>query len=435
MIRSVYLKELRSLMRDRHVLLYSVALPAFLYPVLILGVLEVVLFVRGVEERHVSRVEVGAAEEARALSEFLRRRAAEGDLEKAEKIKVAPGTPPAETAALRERLLDRAAEIDAIVLAREGGADSSPGAPEPLLTPITAEIYYTRVRGSSTKARERLESLLADWRQERLENAAERLGEDPSFLETVAVEDRSHSTPEEMASRVAGLLLPLLMLLTTALGAYYPALDATVGEKERGTLETTLLAPVSRFTQVAGKYLAVTTCALASFTLNFGSLSFTLYHLSGQLSVDMEGFRLGLRAIVLIVAGAIFLAALLSALMMLLAFLARSFKEGQTYVTPIYLLTVAPVLVTTSPEIHLSPGLALVPLVNTALLFRDSLEGHFDLLCIALALGSSAASAGLALWAAARVLARETIATGDDVPLSRALAQIFRRRRRAEVCR
>ena len=57
-VRQVYVKELRSLLRDRHILLYSVALPAFLYPALFLGMFQVLTYVRGVEEKRTSVVEI-----------------------------------------------------------------------------------------------------------------------------------------------------------------------------------------------------------------------------------------------------------------------------------------------------------------------------------------------------------------------------------------
>lgn len=434
-IRAVYLKELLSLVRDRHVFLYTVAVPAFLYPVLFLGAVQVVLYLEGVEERRLSRVEVGL-DNARELEDFLRHEKTEnaGDGDGgAGKIQILPGRPPRDPELLRKRLLDPGAGVDAVLLGAAQGEDPAGNGRRLAVAPVSAEIYYSGAHDSSVMASERLETLLRDWREERLLTLARRLGEDEAFLQPIVVEETSHSTSEEVANRVAGLLLPLLMLVMTALGAYYPALDVTVGEKERGTLETTLLAPVCRSVQVVGKYAAVTTCALVSFAINFTSMSFTLYHLSTQL--PMKGFHLGLRAAVVIALGAIFLAAFLSAVMMLLAFLARSFKEGQAYVTPIYAMVIAPVVVAMNPEVRLTPDLALVPLVNSTLLFRESLEGRFEPLPMALALASSAAIVVLVLWAAVRILSREGVATGGEVSFFGALAHLFQRRGREEVVR
>ncbi len=412
--------------RDRHIVIYSVALPAFLYPALFIGLLQLATYVRGVEERRVSSVSVGGGVAADALRRFVEGRDKESEVDDQPRMKLT--SPP-------EGVIDehRARELishgngppasDAVVVVRR--ADSS----VPLETdaPIDVDVYYSEARGSSTKARDRVEGALDDWRHDRLLQTARELGEAESFLEPLTVESVSLSTPEELANYAVGLILPLMMIMMTAVGAFYPALDSTVGEKERGSLETTLLAPVHRSVIVHGKYLAVMTAALFSFGVNFLSMTVTVTHLSVQFPV--ESFHLTLWAFVVILSAAVLLAAFLSAVMMLLAFLARSFKEGQSYVTPIYLLLIVPIAVTTDPDLGLSPGLAVVPLVNSTLLFRDSLGGTFDPLCVALTLTSSAVYALLALWVSAKVLSREEVLTGGEVPLTRVLGLLFKSRR------
>ena len=79
----------------------------------------------------------------------------------------------------------------------------------------------------------------------------------------------------------------------------------------------------------------------------------------------------------------------------------------------------------TNPDVELSPALSVVPVINTTLLFRDSLEGEFQPLCVALTLASSALYGVLSLWAASRILAREEVATGGEVKLLRAMRFIF----------
>ena len=82
------------------------------------------------------------------------------------------------------------------------------------------------------------------------------------------------------ATRIGGYLLskalPLMILLMVLLGAFYPAIDVTAGERERGTLETVLAAPIPRLDLLLGKVLAVTALASASGLLNLASMSLTL---------------------------------------------------------------------------------------------------------------------------------------------------------------
>ncbi|MBN1441571.1 MAG: ABC transporter permease subunit [Planctomycetes bacterium] len=431
-VRLVYVKEMRNLLRDPHVLMYSVAVPAFLYPVMILGMLEIFSYVKAMEERRETTLEIVGYEEARPLRRFLEQEAAcgSGDRARSRILVLPPAVPSLEERDARSRLVgpDTAPAPDALIDARsvpaKDGAD---------LDAWRVRIYYSSALEASAQARDRAESHLEEWRRDLLLAAARKVGEGEDLLEPLAVEEESLSTPEEVASHLAGLMLPLLMILMTGLGALYPALEATVAEKERGTLETTLLAPVGRSTLVAGKYLAVTTVSLLSFTLNFAGLLFTLVHLGSQLPT--RELAVGFRAVLVILLAAALLAALLSAAMMLLAFLARSFKEGQSYVTPIYLLTIVPVLVATHPAVRLTPGLALVPLINTTLLFREALEKRFPPLEVALTLGTNAVCALVALALAARILARESVATGGEVSLRRLLRGMIARGGRREVLR
>ncbi|MCZ6792356.1 MAG: ABC transporter permease subunit, partial [Planctomycetota bacterium] len=419
-IGHVCLKELRSLFRDRNILVYSVALPAFLYPALLLGTIQVVAYVTALEEQRPSVVEIEGGEGTDELRDFVNREVSESEGKPA--IELLPrGDSPMEPASIRDRLEDGRARagVDAALVVRL--ADSG----EHTVPSLDVELYYSDARGASRKARDRLGGLLEEWRSERLLRRARELGGDERFLEAVDLEARSLSTPEEVSNFHAGLILPLLMTLMIAIGAFYPALESAVGERERGTLETTLLSPVSRGVTVTGKYLAVTAVSLVSFTLNFVSMSLTIVHLGAQLSVSHLSFSF--RTLVIIALGAILLAALISALMMLVAFLARSFKEGQTYVSPIYVLSFLPVVVAANPDLGLSPSLSLVPLINTTLLFRESLAGEFQPLCVALTLASSALYSALALWAASRVLRREEVVMGGDSRFLRGLSYIFRR--------
>jgi sodium transport system permease protein len=412
-ICTVYLSELRRLLRDHHVLVYSVAVPAFLYPLLLIGAVEVIVYVQGLEGRRTSRIELKAA----ALDASLR-------------------------TVLEETLT---AEGSRVELARHGTTESADSAPvdatlaveapspvssaeETLLRPLAAEVVFHGARDRSVQARQRLESRLEAFSRRRLADACRARGADESLLDAVDVDERSLSTPAELANHLAGLVLPLVLVIMAALGAFYPALETSVAEKERGTLETTLLAPVPRSSLVAGKYLAVTSFSLLSFALNFTSLALTLGSLSTK--VPLAPLSLGWTALAVVALAAFLLAAFFSAAMTLLAFLARSFKEGQSYVAPLYLLALVPVAVTADPELRLTPPLALVPLVNCALLFRDAIEGRLDLLAAALALASSALLALAALAGAARVLSRESVLTGGDARLADLLRSIFRSRER-----
>jgi sodium transport system permease protein len=411
---AVYAKEMRTLARDRHTILYSLCLPLFLYPALVWGVIQVLTYLRALDETVVSRVIIVTPQDVNpeAAQALL------ASLQSEKSLRVSnprhpeaffPGQAPESVA--REWIRDETA--DAAVFLEPG---KDPGA-------VRARIYQDGASESSRRAHVRIAEAIEKHRREKLVGAARALGETESFLETLRVEEVDVSTRQELAKYMVSLILPLLMIVMTALGALYPALDSTVGEKERGTLETTLLSPIARSAIVLGKYLAVVTFSFLSFFLNFLSMMLTLSHLRSQLKV--EGFTLGIGSILTIVLAAVLLAFFLSAIMMALGFLARTFKEGQSYVTPVYLFSLFPVIATSSPDIALTPLLSIIPVVNISLLFREALQGRLQLTGVALTLAASAFYALLALAAAARLLRQEEYRTGAGFGPRSALARLL----------
>jgi sodium transport system permease protein len=419
---AVYVKEMRSLARDRHTVIYTLFLPLFLYPFLIWAIIQVLTYVRALEERVHSRVVLLDSSGEDMLATFL---AGKSNLRLIDPPGLLPGdeTGPAPGPdALEEEAAEwvRSGSADAVVIvsAEDVGDDMEAGEGGrglELARGLRARILHDAAETPSRQARERLETAFAEYRRERLVATARAIGKDEAFLETIAVEERDLSTRQEFAKYVTSLILPLVMIVMTAMGAFYPALDATVGEKERGTLETTLVSPTRPLAVALGKYVAVVTCSFIAFFLNFLSMLLALSRL--KLQLRLEGFELGTRSILIILGAALLLASLLSALMMLLGFLAKTFKEGQTYVTPIYLLTVLPAIATAAPDVTLNPGLALIPIVNIALLFREALRGEFHLPGILITLAVSTLVSAVALAAAARILRREEVRTGGDFSL------------------
>ena len=60
-------------------------------------------------------------------------------------------------------------------------------------------------------------------------------------------------------------------------GAVYPAIDLTAGERERGTLEMLIAAPVPRLGLLLAKYAAVLTVALLTALVNLAAMTITVH--------------------------------------------------------------------------------------------------------------------------------------------------------------
>src|SRR5262249_50871644 len=126
---------------------------------------------------------------------------------------------------------------------------SALGAQVAVLTTTThIEVFYNGGLDSSVAARSRVLEAIADWRRSIVEERLHERGLTPAF--TVPVE----AVPKDMAPKGAllGRLLAFILVVSSLMGAFYPAIDLGAGEKERGTLETLLLAPAQRIEIAVG---------------------------------------------------------------------------------------------------------------------------------------------------------------------------------------
>lgn len=207
--------------------------------------------------------------------------------------------------------------------------------------------------------------------------------------------------------------VPLMLILMTVTGAVYPAIDLTAGERERGTLEVLVAAPVPRMQLLGAKFIAVLTVAMLTAIVNLVAMLVTLY------ASGLESLIFGERGMSFVVMGQILallslFAAFFSAVLLALTSFARSFKEAQAYLIPLMLVSLAPGIFSLTPGLKMNGLLAVVPLVNIVLLGRDLLEGQMVPLLFAGAVISTLLYAVLALAVAARVFGSDAILYGSQ---------------------
>jgi len=212
-------------------------------------------------------------------------------------------------------------------------------------------------------------------------------------------------------------VVPLILILMTITGAVYPAIDLTAGERERGTMETLMAAPVPRLGLLIAKYVAVLIVALFTATANLVAMTVTLIATGlGPMLFGDEGLSPILVSEVF--ALLILFAAFFSAILLALTSFARSFKEAQAYLIPVMLLALAPGIMSLMPELKFNGLLAITPLVNVVLLARDIFESNVDPMLATVAVLSTILYAIAALTLAARVFGTDAILYGSQATWS-----------------
>jgi len=102
-------------------------------------------------------------------------------------------------------------------------------------------------------------------------------------------------------------------------------------------------------------------------------------------------------------------AVLFSAVLMAVALFARSVKEAQSYVSPLVVVVILPAMMGLLPGVELNSRLALVPILNLALVSKELVSGVFHWGYLALIFSSTCVYAGVALAWCVRQFNRESV--------------------------
>ncbi|UZX15916.1 ABC transporter permease [Thermus sp. PS18] len=282
---------------------------------------------------------------------------------------------------------------------------------------------YGRLAGGLTEGQvavNKVQGALQALKEAKVAEALAQRGIPHQVLTPFQVEVVDTSPEREKAGGLLGFLLPFFLVVFVLTGGQVVAVDATAGEKEKGTLEALLMAPVPLWHLTLGKTLATVAMALLSgisglvglasgraLAAEFGGRLFRetgqTLELGGQLTLDGTSF-------LALFLSAFLLALFMGAVMVSLGLFARSFKEAQSYMAPLQLLVLLPLIfLQFRGFFELQTWHHLVPLFNVALLMDALLKGSASPLQAGLTWGSTLVYAGLALLVAVRVFSREEV--------------------------
>jgi sodium transport system permease protein len=236
-------------------------------------------------------------------------------------------------------------------------------------------LLYVLTRDGDERSRlldHRLASILGRWKQQLKEVRLLRQGLPADYDDALEVRDAAQAKP--VSKRVSDDLLdmlvrifPFVLVMWSLAGALYPAVDLCAGEKERGTMETLLISPAGREEIVYGKFLTIWVFSAATALLNLLSMGVTTWQLCRGLTTEAS-FRPA--ALFWAVALLLPLSAFFSAICLAIGAYARSTKEGQYYLMPLFLATMPLIFLTLAPGVELNHLYSMVPVTGVALLLQ-----------------------------------------------------------------
>lgn len=376
-------KELRDTLRDRRTLLMMVLVPMLLYPLggIVVAQLTASTMARLDREGYDIALQGGdaaARAEARALL------TKDAGLRAHEVSDVA-------------RALQSGAAAAGLVLSEVPVRAAALPAREQ--RQLQLEVVYdstsARSRAALDRVRKPLDAAAAGQRAARLR----LLGLSEPVLNPLRVTERSVASQSRAAVAAVAPAIGILLILLSLMGAFYPAIDLIAGERERGTLEPLLTTPASRAELLTGKYLCLAVLALLTCALNLLAMGLTTGFLLSKVAGAQALVTRG--RLLLLFVGTVPVLLLVSALLLLAAVFARTFKDAQNLMTPVYLLCLLPAFGGLLPEVHLTPQLAAVPVLSAVLFIKDALIGTLTLgpAFLSVSTGLLYAACGIALSA------------------------------------
>lgn len=392
-IRVVFLKELRDLLRDRRTILSMVVMPVVVIPVLMLGL-------GGLTFKMVKQ----AAEEAPTVMILgeTNSPSVAAHIRALPRIEVVPAAANF-TNLISNRELRAAVEIPP-------GYDAALEAGEP----ATIRVYHYQGEIRSEFGAEMLREFLRDLRDLEVSNRLARHNLSPEILRPFEIVRTNVAPPEKVSGTLLGAIIPYIIILMTLTGAMYPAMDLTAGEKERGTIETLLCSPAGRVEIVLGKFLMVLLAGVATTLLSLLSMggSFLVAARAGRhVAAELMDFPLAIEpgSLLLVFLLMVPVAVLFAALLLALSLFARSYKEAQSYVSPLLIVVILPAVASVLPGVELDAVLALVPVLNVSLGSKEILMGMLNWGHLGLIVVSSTVYAAGALAFAVWLFQRESV--------------------------
>jgi sodium transport system permease protein len=392
----VYRKELTEALRDRRTLISTIVVPLLLFPVMSVGFASVASLLVGKAKEESAKVMILGGGDSPAVV---------ADLKKVEKIDIVPLEPN-----WKDQIVDK--QVRAVV-------DIPPGFANDLeqQKDETVKIYYYDGDLKSSLTGEKIEKHLNTYRETVVKDRLAAKNLPASVLKPFEVKQENVAPPEKVGGAAVGGLIGYMVILLCMTGAMYPAMDLTAGEKERGTMETILSSPISRRDLVLGKFFLVLSASLATAALSVTSMGtsfwvanhFHAFSFGDAADKDSLHIAIGLNGVVSVFIMALPIAVLFSAVLFTIALFAKTYKEAQSYLTPMTFLIIIPAIAAMLPGIDLTPKLALIPILNVSLLCKELVASTYHWNYIAIIFASTCVYAAAALFIAIKMFQRESV--------------------------
>jgi sodium transport system permease protein len=390
----VYRKELMEVLRDKRTLFTTLLLPVILYPLLIVGFNAIMARQTGVLEQKSASVAVQDSVMNATSMAIIE------NLAEIENYTILP-------AAGNAQALYENRDIQAIVSISDSLTAGG-------LTAYHIYIQYDTANEQSRTVYSKLKEQLAESEKALMQEQLQLRGVPTDLMNILDVRQIDTASSQRKMGMILGMFLPYIMIIMLLTGASVVAADLVAGEKERKTLETLLVSGIGRLEIVIGKYLTIITLAMLNLVINLFSISFSMRYMLSQAGMDMSGASLPLKSIFILLAAMLPLATLFAAILLSLSTFSRNMKEARTYEQPLMMVSMMMAMISFLPAIEMSNLMALIPVINIALLFKAVMIEEYQISHLLITIGSTLVLDVFAIWATIKLFKTESILFRSD---------------------
>lgn len=391
----VYHKELIDSLRDRRTVISMIVVPLLVMPLLTIGIGALSVTLVGEAMKEIPKVMILGGEDSPRVV---------GELRELKGVEIVPAKSDfAEE--ISDKKIRAAVEIPSAFDSKLAAGEST-----------VVKIYMYEGEIKSGFGADRLQNFFRELRDRSVREHLQARNLPDSLVRPFEIQEKNVAPPEKVGGAILGGMVPYFVILLCLTGAMYPAMDLTAGEKERGTIETILCSPVSRTHLVLGKFLMVLTASIATAILAIASMAASFGAGKRMLLGAMHGaadaalqITITAKAMAAIFIVVLPLAVFFSAALLALSLFAKSFKEAQSYISPLMIVAVLPAVAALLPGVELNAALALIPVLNTSLVSKEIITGTYHWGLIALIFVSSSVYAGAAIAIAVKLFQREDV--------------------------
>lgn len=380
-VLTLYKKEIMDLLRDKKTIIVMILIPIFLYPAMMLGSL---LVMQGIVKESESKEYKIAMVESNVSSRVFEILSDEED--KFEyKFKEIPYTDEEKA---KEELKEK--KVDLVIVSGDYKTSDILTKSDKISELYDTEdllkvkCYNLSSNTNSSSAYQYVSEILRAYSSNLRKEAFDTLFDDAEgILNPVDLSVESISSSEQNAGSIIGMVLPFILIISILTGAIYPAIDATAGERERGTLETIMTLPVRKSDIMISKFMSVSTIAVFSAFLNLLSMFAMTFYMYKTFDMQNLGFKnfdfkLFIPAFLSLLICLPVFSMFSSAVSLCVCIFAKSFKEANNITSPILIVFMFAAMASILPNVELSSATALIPVSNISLLIKSVFSLDYD---------------------------------------------------------